>query len=207
MKKTSPLLIMLIAYLLLVLILGLFASCNNPVVVTPTAPEVIEQKYNPVIDSLKKENSLLFDSISKLKQDLVAQKKKTAVTEANASKTIGRLEEALSKKDTGSIIVYADDVIEEYFEFRKQTIEQDSIQDAIIEKQAATIVNTRAEAELQLAKYNKLKVAYGAQSIALNEAALQNSKLQKKLKRAKFWNKVGAIGTAAGVVLAGIVFL
>jgi Tfp pilus assembly protein PilV len=117
------------------------------------------------------------------------------------------LQEALNKKDTSAALTYANDVIEEFYNYRQETIYQDSIQDGIIEKQAATISNTTAEAELQAIKYDKLKTAYSAQSIALNEATQQNNKLQKKLKRAKFWGKVAGIGTAAGVVLAGFVFL
>lgn len=182
-------------------------SCNKSTPPTPTAPQVIEQQYNPAIDSLQTIIKQKIDSINNLQQQLAKQKNKTAIAESNAAKASDRLQEALNKKDTSAALTYANDVIEEFYNYRQETIYQDSIQDNIIEKQAATISNTRAEAELQAIKYDKLKTAYSAQSIALNEATQQNNKLQKKLKRAKFWGKVAGIGTAAGVVLAGFVFL
>lgn len=182
-------------------------GCNKPAYIPPSQVQVIEQTHNPAIDSLKQVNSLLADSVAKLNTELAKQKSKTAIAESKASATGKRLQEALNNQDTGSIIVYADDIIEEFNSYIQETNRQDSIQENIIEKQAATIINNRAETELQESKFNLLKRAYNIQEVQLSDAARANEKLQKKLKRSKFFNKVLGIGTAAGAVLAGIMFL
>jgi hypothetical protein len=182
-------------------------GCNKPVYIAPDPVAIIEQTHNPKIDSLQKLSFLLIDSISKLNTELSKQKNKTAIAESKAISTGSKLQDALNKKDTVEIIVYAQDVIDELYYYRQETMRQDSIQDAIIEKQAATLMNNRAEIELHESKYNQLKVAYNIQEVHLSDAARANEKLQKKLKRSKFFNKVLGITSAAGAVLAGIVFL
>ncbi len=182
-------------------------GCSKPKYIPPTPVQVIEQAHNPLIDSIKQANVLLTDSVRKLNAELVKQKSKTAIAESKAKVTGQRLQEALNNKDTGSIIVYADDIIEEFNSYIQETNKQDSIQDAVIEKQAATIINNRAEIELHASKYEQLKTAYNIQSIQLSDAARANEKLQKKLKRSKFWNKVLGVSTAVGVVAGGILFL
>jgi hypothetical protein len=182
-------------------------GCNKPVYIAPDPVAIIEQTHNPKIDSLQKLSFLLIDSISKLNTELSKQKNKTAIAESKATSTSNKLQDAINKKDTVEIIVYAQDVIDELYYYRQETIKQDSIQDAIIEKQAATLMNNQAEIELHESKYNQLKVAYNIQEVHLSDAARANEKLQKKLKRSKFFNKVLGITSAAGAVLAGIVFL
>lgn len=198
----------LLAYILLAVVLCIMASCNGckqkPV---ENVVAVIEQAHNPKIDSLKYENALFKDSLLKLNKELAKQKTKTAIAENKASATAKRLQEALSKKDTSKIINYADDIIEEYDAYIQATIRQDSIQEAVIEKQAAAIVNSRAEIELHESKYNLLKTAYEVKKIEANDWKKEAHKFDRKLKRAKFFNKVLGIGAAAGAVLAGIVFL
>lgn len=210
MKKKNNGLMWLIVYLVVTVALCFLYSCNGcskPKYIPPTEVEVIEQKHNPVIDSLKQVTDILTDSVSKLNKALEVQKKEQQFASRKASATIGKLQAALAAKDTGKIITYSEDAAEEFTAFKEEVAKQDSIQELIIEKQAATIVNNRAEIELHEMKFAELKRAYNIQDLKLSDYARQNERLQKKLKRAKFWGKVGAIGTAAGVVLAGIVFL
>jgi hypothetical protein len=182
-------------------------GCKRPVEPIKNVVEVIEQSHNPAIDSLKQVTALLNDSILNLNKELDKQKNKTAIAESKATSTSNKLQDAINKKDTVEIIVYAQDVIDELYYYRQETIKQDSIQDAIIEKQAATLINNQSEIDLHESKYNQLKIAYNIQEVHLSDAARANEKLQKKLKRSKFFNKVLGVGTAAGAVLAGIMFL
>lgn len=188
-------------------ILALQLGCNKPKVEQPTPVQIIEQTHNPKIDSLKKFAFMLIDSIGKLNSELAKQKNKTAIAESKATSTADKLSDAIKKKDTVQIIVYAEDVIDELYNYRKETMFQDSIQDGIIEKQAAVIVSNRAEIELHESKYNLLKEAHAVQSTYLAQVQMELVKNNKKLKRAKFLNKVLGITTAAGAVLAGVVFL
>jgi len=182
-------------------------GCNKPAPPITNVVDVIEQSTQPAIDSLKQKVSLLSDSISKLNTELVAQQKKTSIAENNARSTGKKLKEALNSKDTGSIIVYADDIIEEFNSYIQEANRQDSIQENIIYKQAATIETNRAEIELHESKYKLLKTAYQVKEIEANDWKEAANKLDRKLKKKKFWNGVWKIGTAAGVALAGIVFL
>lgn len=200
-------LVLSVATLLVVMVLVSCKGCNKPVYIPPTPVQVIEQKHNPVIDSLKQVTAVLTDSVSKLNAELQNQKKKTSLAGAKAEQTANRLRSALNEKDTVEVLVYADDIIEEYDAYIQNTNRQDSIQEAIIEKQAATIVNNRAEIELHASKYEQLKTAYNIQEVQLSDAVQSNKKMQKKLKRSKFWNKVLGVGTAVGIVAGGILFL
>lgn len=210
MKKKNNGLRWLIIYLVVTVALCCLYSCNGcskPQYIPPTEVEVIEQKHNPVIDSLKQVTDILTDSVSKLNKALEVQKKEQQFANRKASATIGKLQEALAAKDTGKIIVYSEDAAEEFTAFKEEVAKQDSIQDRIIYMQGVVIENNRGEIELHESKFKELKRAYNVQGLQLSDYARQNERLQKKLKRAKFWGKVGAIGTAAGAVLAGIVFL
>lgn len=182
-------------------------GCKKPVEPTPSVVNIIEQTHNPAIDSLQKITELLTDSITNLNEKLKTQSTKTAIAESKATAASERLKTALKNKDTVEIIVYANDITEEYDNYRAQTIAQDSIQEAIIYKQAAVIENNRAEIQLNESKYNLLKEAHTVQSTYLAQVQMELVKSNKKLKRAKFFNKVLGIGTAAGAVFAGILFL
>lgn len=188
-------------------ILALQLGCRKPQYIPPSQVQIIEQTHNPKIDSLKKLSFLLIDSISKLNSQLAKQKTEQKFSERKAESTIDKLKEALATKDTAKIIVYAEDAANDVIAYKEEVELLDSIQDAIIEKQAATLINNRAEIELHESKFNQLKVAYNIQEVKLSDAARANEKLQKKLKRSKFLNKVLGITSAAGAVLAGIVFL
>lgn len=182
-------------------------GCKKPVEPTPSVVDIIEQTHNPAIDSLQKITELLTDSITNLNEKLKTQSTKTAIAESKATAASERLKTALKNKDTVEIIVYANDITEEYDNYRAQTITQDSIQEAIIYKQAAVIENNRAEIQLNESKYNLLKEAHTVQSTYLAQVQMELVKSNKKLKRAKFFNKVLGIGTAAGAAFAGILFL
>lgn len=207
--KTKNILLIIAAVFVLGMIAMLLGcnGCSKPKYIPPTAVEVIEQKHNPVIDSLKQVTDILTDSVSKLNKELDVQKKEQQFANRKASATIGKLQEALAAKDTGKIITYSEDAAEEFTAFKEEVAKQDSIQDRIIYMQGVVIENNRGEIELHESKFNELKRAYNVQGLQLSDYARQNERLHKKVKRAKFWNKVLGIGTAAGAVLAGIVFL
>lgn len=182
-------------------------GCKKPSPPIVNVVDVIEQSHNPKIDSLKKVAFLLIDSIAQLNIELVKQKRKTELAESKATATSKRLKDALNNKDTGSIIVYADDVIEEFNNYILENNHLDSIQDVTIEKMAATIENNRAEIELHESKYNLLKTAYQVKEIEANDWKEAANKLDRKLKKKKFWNGVWKIGTVAGAGLAAFVLL
>lgn len=207
MSKDNKIFLLIFTLVALAALMLYLSSCKEKPEDVPTPVQVIEQVHNPVIDSLKNVAAVLTDSVSKLNEALKIQQSKTAIAESKATSASNKLQDAINKKDTVEIIVYAQDIIDELYSYKQETMKQDSIQDGIIEKQAATIVNNRAEIELHESKYNLLKRAYNIQEVQLSDYARANEKLQKKLKRAKFWNKVLGIGTAAGAVVAGIVFL
>lgn len=193
----------LLIYLLVAIALCLLASCNGckrPVEPVPGVVDVIEQTHNPKIDSLKKLSFILIDSIGKLNTELAKQKNKTAIAESKATATSKRLQEALNKKDTNQIIVYADDIIEEYNAYIQESNRQDSIQEAIIEKQAATIISNRAEIELHESKYSLLKQSHTSLEYENKILRSENSTLKKKVKRRGFWGKVFGFGFGAAVV-------
>jgi hypothetical protein len=194
---------------ILLIIIILLAGCNGCKQPDnkPSTLEGIEEKYNPSIDSLKNQNKMLSDSIKSLITELSKQKQITTQAETTAKNTAKKLQEALNKKDTTQVLVYADEIIEEFENYVVNTNKQDSLQESVIEKQAATIINNRAEIELHESKYNLLKQAYQVQEINFNNAVKENGRLEKKLKRSKFWNKVLGIGTATGAALAGLIFL
>jgi hypothetical protein len=182
-------------------------GCNKPVYIEPNPVQIIEQTHNPKIDSLKKLSFLLIDSIGKLNDQLEKQKTEQRFSERKASSTIDKLKDALAAKDTAKIIVYAEDAANDVVVYKDEVERLDSIQEAIIEKQAATIINNRDEIELHESKYNLIKTAYQVKEIEANDWKEAANKLDRKLKKKKFWNGVWKIGTAAGVVMAGIVFL
>lgn len=184
-------------------VMVLFASCNGckkPVEPVPGVVDVIEQTHNPKIDSLKKLSFVLIDSIGKLNTELAKQKNKTAIAESKATATSERLKSALKNKDTVEIIVYAKDITEEYDNYRQHTVTQDSIQEAVIEKQTATIINDRAEIELHESKYNLLKQSHTSLEYENKILRSENSTLKKKVKRRGFWGKVFGFGFGAAVV-------
>jgi hypothetical protein len=212
MKKTTFDKIVIAICILGMLLIGAIVlssckGCKKPAPPIENVVDIIEQSTQPAIDSLKQVNSLLADSIVELNLVLAKQKKQTSVAENNATATMGKLKDALAAKDTGKIIVYSEDAANEFNVFKEQVSEQDSIQEQIINTQAATIQNNRAEIQLHESKYNLLKTAYQVKEIEANDWKESANKLDRKLKKKKFWNGVWKIGTAAGVALAGIMFL
>jgi hypothetical protein len=201
--------ILTLALLALAMLCMLYScnGCKKPQYAAPDPVKVIEKTHNPKIDSLKKLSFLLIDSIGKLNTELAKQKTEQKFSERKAESTIDKLKEALAAKDTAKIIAHAEDAANDVVAYKDEVERLDSIQDAIIEKQTATLINNREEIELHESKYNLLKTAYEVKSIEANDWKNEANKQHKKLKRAKFWNKVLGIGTAAGAVLAGIVFL
>lgn len=210
MTKKNNLIILITAYLLGVILLAILASCNGckqPKYIPTTAVEVIEQKHNPEIESLRNMFLVLSDSIYNLNEQLQKQSKEQQFANRKASATIGKLQQALAAKDTGKIIIYSEDAADEFTAYKQEVGKQDSIQEHMIAMQGAVIENNRGEIELHESKFKELKRAYNIQELQLSDYARQNERLKKKLKRAKFWNRVLGVGTAAGAVLAGIVFL
>jgi hypothetical protein len=200
--------VLVVTALMIVLCAVALNSCKDkPVYVPPSPVQVIEQNAKPVEDSLRSVIKAKEDTLLVLKQQLNKQQQVQTIAEKKAEATIGRLQTALNAKDTGEIITYADNTIEEFNDYIQATNKQDSIQEAVIEKQAAIIVTSRAETDLQIEKYNLLKTAYKVKELEANDWKNEAVKLDRKLKNKKFWNGVWKIGTAAGAVVAGIVFL
>lgn len=210
MTKKNNLIVFITVYLLGVALAALLTGCkgcSKPKYIPPTAVEVIEQKHNPEIESLRNMFLVLSDSIYKLNEQLQKQSKEQQFANRKASATIGKLQQALAAKDTGKIIIYSEDAAEEFTVFKEEVAKKDSLQDRLVMMQHEAITHLNGEIELHEAKFAELKTAYNIQDLKLSDYARQNERLQKKLKRAKFWNKVLGVGTAAGAVLAGIVFL
>lgn len=209
MQKINPFAVIVICGIgLFMLLIPFEIGCNRP---DPPPAEnvvqVVDRTIQPTIDSLRSENKRLKERVSGLEKNLQDATVEQKVAERKAGQTISKLKKALDQKDTAAIIDNSADVVLEFDAYKEATIRTDSIQEAVIDAQRTQIQNSYAEAELERSKSNLLKTAYEVQEVRANVAEAKVKKLERKLKRAKVVNKVLGIGAAAGVVLAGFVFL
>lgn len=179
------------------------ASCNGckdnqPVVVNPI--EVIQSEAKPIEDSLRQVISFQNVKIDSLKA--IAEK-------ASIRKEVIRervVDRPAPTTDSGALIAY-NELKEDFDRYVVQSDIQANSQGEIIVSKDSIITTQLADIELQKSKFIKVVDAYNSQSIALDKAKKELVKSDKKLKRAKFLNKVLGVGTAAGIAIAAFVFL
>jgi len=196
-----------ISALILFMCISSCKSCNQP---PPPAVNEIQQitaQAKPVEDSLRLVLKQKDDSLHLLNKQLIDAGKQTAIVKSRSTATINKLTDALAKKDTAAIINQAQHVTNDFRAFVEATDKEDSVQNQIITTQAEVITTLHADVELQKLKFAKAADAYSRQSIQLDIVKTELYKTQKKLKRAKFFNKVLGIGTAAGIGLAAFIIL
>lgn len=182
-------------------------SCKEKPVVQTTVPDQIETTYKPIEDSLKAEISALHDSIEYYKKLAAKAEVKKEVSKDKSAAAKQKVDSAIKSGDTLAIINTQEETIHAQDQVIYDQDQQLSAQGHIIEKQEATIKRQDLKINAANTKFTALKQAYIDQSTVLQEERKQHVKDLKKLKRAKFFNKVLGIGTAAGIGLAAIVFL
>jgi hypothetical protein len=186
--------------LLVALLLSSCKSCNKPDEAIVSIPETIEAKAKPVEDSLRKEVAVLKDSIAILKKiaDESAFKK-----EVLRGRVIDR---PTPITDSGALLAY-NELLEDFDKYVFQSDQQAVAQGEIIVKQERIITTQLADIELQKSKYKELATAFTNLNDQYGNVVKDLKKSDRKLKRAKVFNKIFGIGTAAGVALAAIIFL
>lgn len=182
-------------------------SCKENPVVQPSVPEQIETVYKPIEDSLKSEITLLKDSIEYFKKLAAKAEVKKEVAKEKVTEAKQKVDSAIKSGDTLAIINRQAEQIQAQDQVIYDQDQQLSAQGHIIEKQEATIKSYELSITSANTKFMALKTAFTDQATVLQEERKQHVKDLKKLKRAKFFNKVLSIGTAAGIGLAAIVFL
>ena len=190
-----------------IIIIGYCTGCKDKPAPVDNLVDVIEQTTKPVEDSLRKEVTQLKlqnDSLIKINQKLSAKKE---VFRDQKSESKEKVAAAEQRNDSAAIITALKDELKSAEMYISIADEQVSTQGEIIVNNERIISNQQADIELQKSKFNQLKVAYSIQETQLQDVRAQLTKNVKKLKRAKTWNKILGIGTAAGVGLAALVFL
>lgn len=193
-----------------IILLIIISSCNGCKKTLPpidSVVDIIEQQAKPVEDSLRKENIQLKaenDSLIVLNKKLSAKKEVIREQKANHKQAVAKAEE---KNDSAAIITALKEELKTADVYISIAEEQAATQGNIIINNEKIITNLQADVELQKSKFNQLKTAYNIQETQLNDARMALTKTAKKLKRAKAWNKIFGIGTAAGVGLAAFIFL
>ncbi|MFA6069804.1 MAG: hypothetical protein WC810_14570 [Janthinobacterium sp.] len=192
--------ITLIVVLLVALLLSSCKSCNKTDEPVVNVPETIEAKSKPIEDSLRKEVAVLKDSIAILKKiaDKAAVKKEVIRERV--------VERPVPTTDSGALLAY-NELLEDFDQYVVQSDKQATAQGEIIVKQERIITNQLSDIELQKSKYKELATAFTNLNDQYGNAVKELKKSDRKLKRAKVFNKIFGIGTAAGVALAAIIFL
>jgi hypothetical protein len=149
-------------------------------------------------DSLRKEVSILQDSITSLKRAVQNANVSQQVAKGKGQSTISERAKAKEIHDTLRVATLCDQLEEDFRDYSESVAHQDSLQEQLIDKQNIVINNLNEDLELQKNKFSQAAVAYEDQSkvLAENEKKLQKS--DRKLRHARFLNKV--LGLAAAVV-------
>lgn len=180
------------------------AGCNgckksNPVISVIPA---IEQAAKPLEDSLRREVSALNDSITQLKKRLYSAAINQQVAKEKGTATIAARGKAKEIHDTVTVDSLCDQLEEDFRQYAASVAHEDSVQTELIESQAVVITNQAADLELQKSKFNQVKIAYEDNLNRLNEDERKLQKMDRKLRRSHFLNKVfgGIAAVAVGFI-------
>lgn len=178
-------------------------SCHKPKPVTSVVP-VIENATKPIEDSLRREVAGLQDSITSLTRALKIATIETLTAKGKGQSTITARGKAKEIHDTVMVDKLCDQLEQDYRDYAASVTHEDSIQTEMIASQGKVIDNLSEDLNVQNVKYNQLKAAYTDDLQKLNDSMKQKAKADRKLRRARFLNKV--LGGVAAVA-TGFIFL
>jgi len=187
----------------LLLIASLFVGCkgcNKPPVPVISVPETIQANAKPVEDSLRRvivQQNVKIDS-------LTAVAKRASIKKEVIRERV--VEREVPTTDLGALLAY-NDLKNDFDQYVVQSDQQAAAQGEIIVSQEKIITSQQSDIELQKSKFNELATQFTNLNEQYGQAIKDLKKSEKKLQRAKAFNKIFGIGTAAGVGLALIVFL
>ena len=185
------------------LAIWLLTSCNGckkPLPPVVNVAESIESKAKPVEDSLR---------LVIVKQNVKIDSLAAIVKRASIKKEVIRervVERQVPTTDSGALLAY-NDLKNDFDQYVTQSDQQASAQGDIIVSQEKIIGSQISDIELQKSKFKELATQFTNLNEQYGQAIKDLKKAEKKLQRAKVFNKIFGIGTAAGVALAAIVFL
>lgn len=191
--------------MILALIVALaFSTCHKKKEAAPVSPvAIIEQTTKPVEDSLKKENSALKDSLKSLRAQLKKANVSKITAQVHGEVTIQQRQQAKADKDTAQATNLCDQLEDDYRQYVIQTAYEDSLQQVCLDNQSLLIESQQAEIELHKSKFEQCKEVANAQFEDLQKAVKENAKKDRKLKRAKFFNKLfGGLAIAGAAIIA-----
>ena len=179
------------------LLLSSCSKCNKKEIPPVSQTDVINAITQPETDSLKRVVVIKDSVIAELSIKLES----TTMEAFSAQKLSERLKDALSRKDTASIISTAAESDKEFRDYVIATDQQDSVQTAIITSQAETIVTRDAQLNVEQKKSNMLNGAVKQLEVEKSDLRELAEKQVKKLNRSHFWNKV-----FGGTAVIGILY-
>jgi uncharacterized protein YueI len=197
-------------FILLCLFVSLFfAKCNGckkPAPAQPTVPQVIEQQAKPQIDSIiqvAKFWQLKYDSLA------AAFKRKEPARKQAQNKVSQSISNSLSiaeRQGYDSVVSELNTTKETFENYVAVTDAQLTTQGQMIVAKDSIISVSYAQVELEKGKFKQLTHEYSEQEKSLKIVTAKLAKTERKLKRAKFLNKVfipGAIimGGALGLIV------
>lgn len=175
-------------------------SCNKPPAPVVNIPETIQANAKPVEDSLRQvivKQNVKIDS-------LTAVAKRASIKKEVIRERV--VEREVPTTDSGALLAY-NDLKNDFDQYVTQSDQQATAQGEIIVSQEKIITSQQADVELQKSKFKELATQFTNLNEQYGQAIKDLKKSEKKLHRAKAFNKIFGIGTAAGVALAAIVFL
>lgn len=209
MKNSSLKIVTSFAIILGWLAISLIAGCNGckkPTPAQPAVPEVIENNAKPQIDSVLKVAKywqLKYDSLaSAFKRKEPARKQ----AQNKVSQSIGNSISIAEKQGCDSVLSELNTTEENFENYVAVTDAQLTTQGQMIVAKDSIISVSYAQVELEKGKFKQLTHEYNEQEKSLKIVTAKLAKTERKLKRAKFLNKVfipGAIimGGALGLIV------
>ena len=208
MRKTNdtPLKVFAVIYgiAIVIICIWLLTSCNGcnkqPPAVVVNVPETIQATAKPVEDSLRR-----VIVVQNVKIDsLTAVAKRASIKKEVIRERV--VEREVPTTDSGALLAY-NDLMNDFDQYVVQSDQQASAQGESIISQEKIITAMQADIELQRSKFKELATAFTNLNDQYGQAIKDLKKSEKKLQRAKAFNKIFGIGTAAGVGLALVLIL
>lgn len=205
----DPKWVLLLFYLLGVILICWLSSCkgcNEPLPVKPSAPDVIKAQAKPKEDSLiqvVKNWQLKYDSLA------AAFKRREIPRKSSQTKVVQSIDEVKDiaiREGCDSVLAKLVETRKKFDEYVDYTDKQLATRGQMIEAKDSTIAASYARVELKKSMFASLSKEYIDLDKQFEAQAKDLAKTQRKLKRAKFLNKVfipGAIimGSALGVLI------
>lgn len=198
--------LLMAVYAIGLLLLASCKGCNKSEPVTPSAVQVIEKEAKPAIDSVIAVAKMWQSKYDSLAASFKAKEPTRKQSQSKLSQSLNDAKDIAIKQGCDSVLyelVETKRALDEYVQF---TDEQLSTQGQMIEAKDSVAAAAYAQVELEQSKFKKLAGAYEFVDQDLSKTKKQLEKTDRKLKRAKFLNKVfipGAIimGSALGFII------